>query len=99
MKRPCLRLLDLVLGLALSTSLLLSQETKPATPSPTPLEKAVAGAKLPLGFKYEILVMGGIPEPLALKFCPDGRLWFTGRRGNIWAYDFKTQTHKEIAQL
>ena len=99
MKRPCLRLLDLVLGLALSTSLLLSQETKPATPSPTPLEKAVAGAKLPLGFKYEILVMGGIPEPLALKFCPDGRLWFTGRRGNIWAYDFKTQTHEEIAQL
>ena len=44
--------------------------------------------KLPKGFRYEVLVMGDIPEPVYLQFSPDGRLWFTGRRGDIWAADW-----------
>jgi len=61
--------------------------------------KAITAVKLPNGFKYEPLVMGGIPEPVALKFSPDGRLWFTGRRGQIWAYDLAAKTHELVAQL
>lgn len=62
-------------------------------------EKAVAAVRLPNGFQYEPLVMGEIPEPVALKFAPDGRLWFTGRRGHIWAYDLATKSHELITQL
>ena len=63
------------------------------------IQESVKAVSLPAGFKYEVLVQGDIPEPLELDFCPDGRLWFTGRRGNIWAYDFKTKTKSEIAHL
>ncbi|MDB6053284.1 MAG: LPXTG-motif cell wall anchor domain protein [Verrucomicrobiales bacterium] len=54
---------------------------------------------LPNGFKYEVLVEGDIPEPVDLDFAPDGRLWFTSRRGFIWAYDFKSKSKKEIAHI
>lgn len=60
---------------------------------------AAKSVKLPRGFKYEPLVVGDIPEPLDLEFCPDGRLWFTGRRGQIWAYDFQTKKHELVTQL
>lgn len=63
------------------------------------LSGATKSVKLPSGFKYEPLVMGDIPEPLDLEFCPDGRLWFTGRRGHIWAYDFQTKKHELVAQM
>ena len=59
-------------------------------------EKAVS---IPTGFRYEVLVQGEIPEPLDLEFCPDGRLWFTSRRGQIWAYDFKSKSKSEIASV
>jgi glucose/arabinose dehydrogenase len=72
---------------------------EPAKPAPSAKEKAVQSVRMPSGFKYEVLAMGDIPEPLFLQFAPDGRLWFTGRRGNIWAYDFKTGTHEQIAKL
>lgn len=36
------------------------------------------------GFKYEILDPAGISEPMDLEFSPDGRLWVTGRRGELW---------------
>lgn len=62
-------------------------------------DKTVTAVKVPNGFKYEPLVMGGIPEPVALRFGPDGRLWFTGRRGNIWAYDLVAKTHEQVAEL
>jgi glucose/arabinose dehydrogenase len=62
-------------------------------------DKAIKAVKVLNGFQYEPLVMGDIPEPVYLKFGPDGRLWFTGRRGNIWAYDFKSKTHSEIATI
>lgn len=75
---------------------LLGEETAPATPS---APKAASTVRVPDGFRYEPLVTGDIPEPVYLQFCPDGRLWFTGRRGNIWAYDFKTKTHAEVAKL
>ncbi|MFM8359858.1 MAG: PQQ-dependent sugar dehydrogenase, partial [Verrucomicrobiota bacterium] len=39
------------------------------------------------------------PEPLALQFCPDGRLWFTGRRGQVWAYDFPSRQHHLVGEL
>ncbi len=65
----------------------------------TSREKATQAVKLPPGFTYEILVMGDIPEPVYLQFCPDGRLWFTGRRGHIWAYDFASRRADLIAQL
>jgi glucose/arabinose dehydrogenase len=55
--------------------------------------------KLPPGFRYEALVQGDIPEPVYLQFCPDGRLWFTGRRGEVWAYDFETKKHDLIATI
>lgn len=55
--------------------------------------------KVPKGFRYEALLVGDIPEPLDLEFCPDGRLWFTGRRGHVWAYDFATKTNVLIAEL
>ena len=32
-------------------------------------------------------------------FSPDGGLWFTGRRGNIWAWDPASGRHEEIARL
>ncbi len=38
-------------------------------------------------------------EPVYLQFCPDGRLWFTGRRGDIWAYDFAAQKHELVNHL
>ncbi len=62
-------------------------------------EKAVKAVKLPKGYRYEILAMGDLPEPVFLKFGPDGRLWYTGRRGNIWAYDFATKKSDPVAQL
>lgn len=75
----------------------------PADPSPTKpltdLEKAEKAVKLPSGLRYEVLVMGGIAEPVSLQFSPDGRLWFTGRRGDIWAYDLATKKHDHIAKL
>ncbi len=80
----------------------LAAEDPAPTPTPMPVDplvKATQAVRLPPGFRYEILVMGSIPEPLSLQFSPDGRLWFTGRRGEIWAYDFKTKTHDQIAKL
>ncbi len=62
-------------------------------------QKAVAAVRLSHGFQYEPLVMGEIPEPVALKFAPDGRLWFTGRRGHIWAYDLAAKTNELITEL
>jgi glucose/arabinose dehydrogenase len=70
-----------------------------ATVTPEQKEKAIKAIKVPPGYKYEILAMGNLPEPVFLKFGPDGRLWYTGRRGNIWAYDFKTQKSDEVATL
>ena len=69
------------------------------TNAPSLRKKAIAAVKLPDGFAYEILVMGDIPEPVYLQFCPDGRLWFTGRRGHVWAYDFKSAKAEQIAKL
>lgn len=69
-----------------------------ATPGPNRAQ-AAAAAKVLNGFRYEILVMGETPEPLALQFCPDGRLWFTGRRGQVWAYDFPTRKHHRVGEL
>ena len=62
-------------------------------------DKAVKGVHMPVGFRYEILVQGDIAEPVYLQFSPDGRLWFTGRRGDIWAYDFATKRHEAVARL
>ena len=62
-------------------------------------DKALKGLRVPTGFRYEILVQGDIPEPVYLQFSPDGRLWFTGRRGDIWAYDFATKRHEAVARL
>ena len=79
----------LILLVLLALAGVVRAEDKPAAaPAPelTPLEKAVNAVKLPKGFRYEVLVMGDIPEPVYLQFSPDGRLWFTGRRGDIWAY-------------
>ncbi len=70
-----------------------------AADSAPPAAKTNSPVRPPKGFRYEPLVTGDIPEPVYLQFSPDGRLWFTGRRGNIWAYDFKTKTHTEIAKL
>lgn len=68
--------------------------------SPTnDVEKAEQAVRLPKGFRYEVLVQGNMTEPVALQFAPDGRLWFTGRRGDIWAYDFATKRHEAIAKL
>jgi glucose/arabinose dehydrogenase len=61
--------------------------------------KALAGIKVPTGFRYEILVQGGIPEPVYLQFSPDGRLWFTGRRGDIWAYDFVSKKADRVGEV
>ena len=63
------------------------------------IRQAERAVSVPKGFRYEVLVQGEIPEPLDLEFCPDGRLWFTGRRGNIWAYNFETKSKMEIAHL
>jgi glucose/arabinose dehydrogenase len=76
-----------------------AQETKPAETAAAQRDQALQACKVPAGFRYEILVMGDIPEPVALQFAPDGRLWFTGRRGHIWAYDFAGGTHAQIAKL
>ncbi|HTH46041.1 MAG TPA: PQQ-dependent sugar dehydrogenase [Candidatus Limnocylindria bacterium] len=96
------RLLNVLLLLALAATVRAEDApaaAAPAEPTLTPLEKAVKAVKLPKGFRYEVLVMGDIPEPVFLQFCPDGRLWFTGRRGDIWAYDFTTKQHEHIAKL
>lgn len=53
-------------------------------------------AFVPEGFKYEILVQGSIPEPVELDFSPDGRLWFTSRRGQIWTLNTETKAQTEI---
>lgn len=92
----------ILISLALLASATAVRADEPAgkpVPPMTDLEKAVKAVKLPPGFRYEVLVMGGIPEPVYLQFSPDGRLWFTGRRGDIWAYDFATQKHEQIAHL
>ena len=70
-----------------------------AAADPAQRAEATRSVRVPRGFRYEILVMGGIPEPVYLKFSPDGRLWFTGRRGNIWAWDPASGRHEEIARL
>jgi cytochrome c len=62
-------------------------------------EAALKRAKVPPGFKYEILWMGGMAEPLYLKFGPDGRIWVTGRRGDIWAYDPVAKHLDTVAKL
>lgn len=67
--------------------------------TPEQIQESITKVKVPDGFKYEVLLQGEIPEPVDLDFCPDGRLWFTGRRGHLWAYDFKTKTKTEIAML
>lgn len=77
----------------------LAAESPFGTPPATDLPKAQQAARLPKGFRYEILVIGGMTEPLALQFSPDGRLWFTGRRGDIWAYDFAAKKHEQVAKL
>ncbi len=74
-----------------------AEDAKSAHPEQKP--PAPQNVKLPNGFKYETLVAGDIPEPVFLQFSPDGRLWFTGRRGQIWAYDFETKKHDEVASL
>ena len=63
------------------------------------LAATAKAGQVPTGFKYEVLVMGDIPEPVFLNFSPDGRLWFTSRRGYVWAYDLKTEEKKQIAHL
>ena len=97
------RFLNLLLLLALAATVRAEDAPAaaagPVAPQLSPLEKAVKAVKLPKGFRYEVLVMGDIPEPVYLQFCPDGRLWFTGRRGDIWAYDFATKQHEHIAKL
>ena len=81
-----------LLAVALASALF-AAENAPAAP------KATNAVRVLNGFRYELLVSGEIPEPVALRFSPDGRLWFTGRRGNIWAYDFQSQSHTEVAKL
>ncbi len=96
----------LVLGLIVNSPVLAAEGDKIGADAKTPATDAAArrvagehAVKLPPGFRYEILVQGDIPEPLYLQFSPDGRLWFTGRRGQVWAYDFGTKTHSQIAEL
>ena len=61
--------------------------------------QSVQAVSVPNGFKYEVLVQGGIPEPVDLEFSPDGRLWFTGRRGELWAYSLKGGFKQQIARI
>jgi glucose/arabinose dehydrogenase len=76
-----------------------ADEAAPVSGGDTNRQAAVNSVKLLNGFKYEILVLGDMPEPVYLQFCPDGRLWFTGRRGDIWAYDFAQQKHELVTHL
>ena len=70
----------LVLGLIVNSPMLAAESDKIGADAKTPATDAAfrraAGeqaVKLPLGFRYEILVQGDIPEPLYLQFSPDGR--------------------------
>jgi glucose/arabinose dehydrogenase len=97
----------LLLGLFLTSSAVFAAEgdasvadkAAPEEDAATRRRTAEQAVKLPPGFRYEILVQGGIPEPVYLQFCPDGRLWFTGRRGEIWAYDFQSKAHALVTTL
>ena len=84
---------------AVALSLVIAARAADLKATPEMIQDSVSKVKVLDGFKYEVLVQGEIPEPVDLEFCPDGRLWFTGRRGQIWAYDFKTKTKTEIATL
>ena len=88
----------LILGALLAVSALAEEKILTAA-TDEQRAKAVSAVKLPNGFRYEVLAMGNIPEPLYLQFCPDGRLWLTGRRGDIWAYDFQSKTNDSVAHL
>ncbi len=50
-------------------------------------------------FGYEVLLQGVTPEPMDIKFSPDGRLWITGRRGEVWQYSLETKALKQVAAL
>jgi putative heme-binding domain-containing protein len=50
-------------------------------------------------FHYQVLLQGMTPEPMDIRFSPDGRLWITGRRGEIWAYTLETGALKRVATL
>jgi streptogramin lyase len=67
-----------LMAAAFAFGLVSSQIPSCAANTDSSREKAIATVRLPKGFRYEPLVMGDIPEPVALKFAPDGRLWFTG---------------------
>ncbi len=86
-----IRPLSLLLPLLVAGLSALAQTTTPPPAKPT--------VRLPNGFRYEVLVQGDMTEPLALQFAPDGRLWFTGRRGDVWAYDFAAKKHEPVAKL
>jgi glucose/arabinose dehydrogenase len=59
-------------------------------PSPGPASAApasiAAGATVPAGFRDELLI-GGLIEPTAVQFAPDGRIFVAEKRGWIWVYD------------
>ena len=93
MLKECLMAVELALGVVIP------RIPSHAADTDSTRDKAIAAVRLPKGFRYEPLVMGDIPEPVALKFAPDGRLWFTGRRGHIWAYDLTQRNHQLIGEL
>ena len=84
---------------AVALTLVIAARAADLKATPELIQESVSKVKVLDSFKYEVLVQGEIPEPVDLEFGPDGRLWFTGRRGQIWAYDFKTKTKTEIATL
>jgi len=51
------------------------------------------------GFRYEVLLEKDLPEPMDLEFSPDGKLWATGRGGQLFIVSLDRGGHRKVATL
>ncbi len=51
------------------------------------------------GLHYEVLALGGLPEPIAVQTGPEGSVWIGGRRGELWSWSPAQRTHSILGRV